>query len=155
MSKCGVFSGPYFPAFGLYTDQKKLCVWTHFTLVIVKDSFAFGQKTLEQDWNFFYKIHCVKSVQIRSYFLSVFFCIWIEYGDLRSKLDVDWLDVDSLLTEISLVEIINISFDTLFKNIERGNVKMLVFSRLFPILLKTDIAKLEVNMTNYCQNITK
>ena len=27
--------------------------------------------------------HCVKSVQIRS-FLSVFSCIWTEYGDLRS-----------------------------------------------------------------------
>ena len=29
--------------------------------------------------------HCVKSVQIRSYFWSAFFCIRIEYGDLRSK----------------------------------------------------------------------
>ena len=31
VSKYGVFSGPYFPAFGLNTDQKKLCIWTHFT----------------------------------------------------------------------------------------------------------------------------
>ena len=30
-------------------------------------------------------LHCVKSVQIRSYFWSVFSCIRIEYGDLRSK----------------------------------------------------------------------
>ena len=30
-------------------------------------------------------IHCVKSVQIRSYFWSVFYCIRTEYGDLRSK----------------------------------------------------------------------
>ena len=29
--------------------------------------------------------HCVKSVQIRSYFWSVFSCIRTEYGDLRSK----------------------------------------------------------------------
>ena len=29
--------------------------------------------------------HCVKSAQIRSYFWSVFSCIRIEYGDLRSK----------------------------------------------------------------------
>ena len=29
--------------------------------------------------------HCVKSVQIRSYFWSEFSCIQIEYGDLRSK----------------------------------------------------------------------
>ena len=29
--------------------------------------------------------HCVKSVQIRSFFWSVFSCIWTEYGDLRSK----------------------------------------------------------------------
>ena len=25
--------------------------------------------------------HCVKSVQIRSFFWSVFSCIWTEYGD--------------------------------------------------------------------------
>ena len=25
--------------------------------------------------------HCVKSVQMQSYFWSVFSCIWIEYGD--------------------------------------------------------------------------
>ena len=30
MSKYGVFSGPYFPAFGLNTDQKKLRLWTLF-----------------------------------------------------------------------------------------------------------------------------
>ena len=29
--------------------------------------------------------HCVKNVQIRSYFWSVFSCIRTEYGDLRSK----------------------------------------------------------------------
>ena len=29
--------------------------------------------------------HCVKSVQIRSYFWSVFSCIWIEYRDLLHK----------------------------------------------------------------------
>ena len=28
-------------------------------------------------------LHCVKSVQIRSFFWSVFSCIWTEYGDLR------------------------------------------------------------------------
>ena len=31
-------------------------------------------------------LHCVKSVQIRSYFWSVFSCIRTEYGDLRSKI---------------------------------------------------------------------
>ena len=31
LSKYGVFSGPYFPAFGLNTDQKKLRIWTLFT----------------------------------------------------------------------------------------------------------------------------
>ena len=30
-------------------------------------------------------MHCVKSVQIRSYFWSVFSCIRNQYGDLRSK----------------------------------------------------------------------
>ena len=29
--KYGVLSGPYFPAFGLNTDQKKLRIWTIFT----------------------------------------------------------------------------------------------------------------------------
>ena len=32
----------------------------------------------------YYK-HCVKSVQIRSFFWSIFSRIWNEYGDLRSK----------------------------------------------------------------------
>ena len=31
VSKYVVFSGPYFPAFGLNTDQKKLRIWTLFT----------------------------------------------------------------------------------------------------------------------------
>ena len=31
------------------------------------------------------KNHCLKSVQIRSFFWSVFSCIRTEYGDLRSK----------------------------------------------------------------------
>ena len=31
--------------------------------------------------------HCVKSVQIRSYFWSVFSCIRIEYGDLLYALN--------------------------------------------------------------------
>ena len=30
-------------------------------------------------------LHCVKSVQIRSFFSSVFYCIWSQYGDLLSK----------------------------------------------------------------------
>ena len=30
-------------------------------------------------------LHCVKSVQIRSFFWSVFSCIWTEYGDLLRK----------------------------------------------------------------------
>ena len=29
-------------------------------------------------------MHCVKSVQIRSFFWSVFSCIQIEYGEIRS-----------------------------------------------------------------------
>ena len=33
----------------------------------------------------FNSCHCVKSVQMRSYFWSVFSCIRVEYGDLRSK----------------------------------------------------------------------
>ena len=37
-------------------------------------------------WNFFFfGSHCVKSVQIPSYFWSVFSCIRTEYGDWRNK----------------------------------------------------------------------
>ena len=32
-----------------------------------------------------YKNHCVKSVQIRSYLWSVFFCIRTEYGETFSR----------------------------------------------------------------------
>ena len=32
MHKYGVFSGPYFPTFGLHTDQKKLRTWTPFSV---------------------------------------------------------------------------------------------------------------------------
>ena len=32
----------------------------------------------------FFKRHCVKSVQIRIYFWSVFSCIWTEYGEIWS-----------------------------------------------------------------------
>ena len=37
---------------------------------------------------FFYGLkhwHCLKSVQIRSFFWSVIPCIWTKYGDLRTK----------------------------------------------------------------------
>ena len=33
----------------------------------------------------FHNFHCEKSAQIWSLFWSVFFCIWTEYGNLRSK----------------------------------------------------------------------
>ena len=33
MSKYRLFYGPYFPAFGLNTGQKKLRIWTLFTIV--------------------------------------------------------------------------------------------------------------------------
>ena len=38
---------------------------------------------------FVIKIHCVKSVQIRSYFWSVFSCIRTEYGDLLVNLHIE------------------------------------------------------------------
>ena len=37
------------------------------------------------DIDTFINCHCVKSVQIRSFFWSVFSCIRTEYGDLRCK----------------------------------------------------------------------
>ena len=44
--------------------------------------------SLELSWNLFQsptQKHCIKSVQIRSYFWSLFFCIRIEYEDLLRK----------------------------------------------------------------------
>ena len=38
----------------------------------------------------YFLFHCVKSVQIRSFFWSVFSCIRAEYGDLRSVLLTDF-----------------------------------------------------------------
>ena len=47
LPKYGVFSGPYFPAFGLNkmrenTDQKKLVIWTLFTQRLLKSHFGTG-----------------------------------------------------------------------------------------------------------------
>ena len=49
-------------------------------------------RTLENDqfeymnsWNHLFSSHCVKIVQIRSYFCSVFSCIRIEYRKIRTR----------------------------------------------------------------------
>ena len=47
--------------------------------------------------NFFNPLHCVKSVQIRSYFWSVFSCIRIEYGDLLQAVLLFAFDMGSFL----------------------------------------------------------
>ena len=47
--------------------------------------FCFFNKFLEVKC-YFNKSHCVKSVQIRSFFWSAFSCVWNEYGDLRRKI---------------------------------------------------------------------
>ena len=41
-------------------------------------------KEAEPDVKYHWKCHCVKSVQIRSYFWSVFPRIWTEYGEIQS-----------------------------------------------------------------------
>ena len=67
----------------------------------------------------------VKSVQIRSFFLSIFFCIWAEYGDLlrkspysvriqentdqknlriRTLLEQSWLSEEARLTYLNLTK---------------------------------------------------
>ena len=60
----------------------------------------------------FNKDHCVKSIQIRSFFWSVFSCIRTEYGDLRSKfpysawmqeiMDQEKLRIRTLFTQWSM-----------------------------------------------------
>ena len=50
---------------------------------------AFTKKSLLRNLTRFYgelfRLHCVKSVQIRSYFWSVFTCIWTEYREIRTR----------------------------------------------------------------------
>ena len=47
---------------------------------------CFQTDTLENTTaQIFLIVHCVKGIQIQSYFWSVFSCIWTKYGDLRSK----------------------------------------------------------------------
>ena len=43
------------------------------------------QSTGIKNFSMMFRAHCLKSVQIRSYFWSVFSCIRTEYGDLRSR----------------------------------------------------------------------
>ena len=47
--------------------------------------------------DFFNTLHCVKSVQTRSYFWSVFSCIRIEYGDLLQAVLLFAFDMGSFL----------------------------------------------------------
>ena len=115
MPKYGVFSGTYFPVFGLKTEifsvnlriqseykkirTRKNSVFGHFSrsanvglfVIIVNDGklliiFAKSSRYLT---GFLIRLlittHCAKNVQIRSFFQSVFSRIWTEYGDLRYK----------------------------------------------------------------------
>ena len=59
-------------------SPNNLCTWNyneeinHYDMFIICNYYSFID-------------HCVKSVQIRSYFWSVFSCIWTEYRDLLLK----------------------------------------------------------------------
>ena len=55
----------------------------NFTLLQIKDKLSHGDDKFPGD-NLWSKYHCVRYVQIRSYFWSVFSCIRTEYGELRS-----------------------------------------------------------------------
>ena len=61
--------------------------WPHllYKIYIFNNPIVFSSKSwmilLEATWT---SLHCVKSVQIRKFFWSVFFCIWTKYGDLLS-----------------------------------------------------------------------
>ena len=47
------------------------------------------------DHEFSRRIHCVKSVQIRSFFWSLFFCIRTEYGEISERENTEYLSVFS------------------------------------------------------------
>ena len=61
----------------------------NFTSVYFFFNTVLGQANSDNQRNLFKNctrnLHCVKSVQIWSFFWSVFSCIRTEYGDLRSK----------------------------------------------------------------------
>ena len=52
----------------------------------LKGSATVPIKGVDDKWQYSFCIrYCAKSGQIRSFFWSLFSCIWTEYGDLRSK----------------------------------------------------------------------
>ena len=73
------------------TDQKKLRIWTFFTQCIHYSSSTYLiNMSIFLLWFcltflFCCYLHCVKSVQIQSYFWSVFSCIRTKYGELLRK----------------------------------------------------------------------
>ena len=84
-------------------------------------------------------LHCVKSVQIRSYFWSVVSCIRTEYGDLRSpntgKCGTPYLDTfDAVLV---------------IHNFRETQVLLLYDSLLKPIKLKVRVRSRDSLKTNY------
>ena len=50
--------------------------------------------------------HCMKSVQIRTFFLSVFSCIRTEYGDLIKKTDKYGPEITPYLDTFHAVDMI-------------------------------------------------
>ena len=61
-------------------------------------------------------LHCVKSVQIGSFFWSAFSCIWTEYGDLRStSLYSAWIIENTDQKKLPYLDTIHAVFAYLFR----------------------------------------
>ena len=89
-------------------------------------------------WNFFtWKIHCVKSVQIRSFFWSVFSCIQSEYRKIPTRKSSSFgLFSHSDINNIVLVS----SLFSFFANFRTGIdliklTKIMTYSKLFRTLI--------------------
>ena len=69
---------------------------------------------LYQIWNTRYYFHCMKSVQIRSFFWSVFSSIRSEYGDLRSKsLHSVWIQENKVQKKLRIYKLSTQCFEIL------------------------------------------
>ena len=87
--------------------------------------------------------YCVKSVQIRSYFWSIFSCIRTEYGDLRNKspysvrmqqnMDQKQLRIWTAFTQCLIFAFVsngsNISVNSLLKNYFHGWMPYSIYNR--------------------------
>ena len=68
---------------GTFKERMNSQIWKNNILFLERSSLFNGKNN-----NIWAQMHCVKSVQIWSYFWSVFSCIRTEYGEIRSSFEI-------------------------------------------------------------------